>query len=212
MGLCSNFLHTSLCISVLLSKKKGTPKLSARSGFGGFEFGFYWLVLVFVDQSFSLWEILRDIFGLRGSGKFDSDVERSLRLTRARTRGALLLPDHVFEDPEEDPEEESEEDEPDEMDMDMDMEEDSEDEMDGLELISPYEVMGSPNPPPPKSDTSSDSEPEDDTAATVRTIRQVPLTGRRFPGSTYVRGGSSSIAPIAYHPEDLVPSTMSEEY
>ncbi|GJU05826.1 hypothetical protein Tco_1122256 [Tanacetum coccineum] len=98
------------------------------------------------------------------------------------------------------------------MDMDMDMEEDSEDKMDGPELIFSYEAMGSPNPPPPESDTSSDYEPEDDTAAIVGTIRQVPLTGRRFPGSTYVRGGSSSCAPISYHPEDLVPSTMSEEY
>nr|GFA27488.1 hypothetical protein [Tanacetum cinerariifolium] len=71
--------------------------------------------------------------------------------------------------------------------------------------------MGLPNPPPPESDTSSDFEPEDNTAATVGTIRQVSLTGRRFPGSTYVRSRSSSAAPIAYHPEDLIPSTMKRE-
>nr|GEU84571.1 hypothetical protein [Tanacetum cinerariifolium] len=55
----------------------------------------------------------------------------------------------------EDPEEE----EPEEMEMDMymDVEMDSKGEMDGLELILPFEAVGSPNPPPPMSDTSSDS-------------------------------------------------------
>nr|GEW41898.1 hypothetical protein [Tanacetum cinerariifolium] len=82
-----------------------------------------------------------------------------------------LHPDHVphfsngnpNEDPEEGQEEESEEEELEEIDI----EEDSKDEMDGPELIFPYEAMGLPNPPPIDSDTSSDSEPEDVTAATV---------------------------------------------
>ncbi|GJX61762.1 hypothetical protein Tco_0294662 [Tanacetum coccineum] len=127
---------------------------------------------------------------------------------------APLPPDHVFdfpngnpdEDSEEDPEEEPEEEEPEEMDMDMEV--DSDDEMNDPELIFPYEAMGSPYPPPPKSNTSSDSEPEDAPAATVGTITQLPTTGRIFSGSTYARCGSSSAVPITYHLKDLVPSTM----
>ncbi|GKD24994.1 hypothetical protein Tco_1231208, partial [Tanacetum coccineum] len=70
-------------------------------------------------------------------------------------------------------EEEPEEEEPEEeVDMDMDIEGDSDDEMDGLELIIPYEAMGSPYPQPPKLDTSSDSKPKDALAATVGTITQ----------------------------------------
>ncbi|GJZ44004.1 hypothetical protein Tco_0591259 [Tanacetum coccineum] len=106
------------------------------------------------------------------------------------------------EDPEEEPKEEEPKEEPEEMDMDM--EEDSKDEIDGPELIFPYEVVGSPNLPPSESDTSSDSEPEDDIAATVGTLTQVPLIGHKFPGSIHVKGGSSSTTPITYHPEDLM--------
>ena len=85
---------------------------------------------------------------------------------------------------------------------------DTDDEMDEPELIDPYEAPGSPFPPPPLSDTSSDSEPETEEVATVGTIRQVPLVRRRFPASVHERGGSSSSAPITYELEDLVPSFM----
>ncbi|GJR15247.1 hypothetical protein Tco_0797899 [Tanacetum coccineum] len=92
--------------------------------------------------------------------------------------------------------------------MDVDMKMDSNDEMDGPELIFPYEAMGLPNAPPPESDTSSDSESEVASVATVGTVTHMPSTGRRFPGSTYVVGGPSSAAAVAYHPEELVPSTL----
>ena len=84
---------------------------------------------------------------------------------------------------------------------------DTDDEMDEPELIYPYEAPGSPYPPPPLSDTSSDSEPETEEVATVGTIKQVPLVGRRLTGSIHERGGSSS-APVTYELEDLVPGTM----
>ncbi|GKC62163.1 hypothetical protein Tco_1089761 [Tanacetum coccineum] len=74
----------------------------------------------------------------------------------------------------------------------MDMEVDSDDEMNDHVLIFPYEEMGSPYLPPPESDTSSDSKSEAAIAGTVGTITQVPRTGCRFPGSTYVRGLSSN--------------------
>nr|GEW38542.1 hypothetical protein [Tanacetum cinerariifolium] len=161
-------------------------------------------------------ELEEDDYELRKMEK-GKHVEESRSATSPPTivMAHSLFPDHAAdilddleEDPEEDLEEELEEEELDEMEIDMDMEEDSEDEMDGLELIFLYEVVGSPNPPPPELDTSSDSEPEDDTAATVNTITHVPLIECRFSGSIYVRGGSSSASPVAYDLEDLVPSYM----
>ncbi|GJR83844.1 hypothetical protein Tco_0154629 [Tanacetum coccineum] len=88
------------------------------------------------------------------------------------------------EDPEKDPEEEPEE----AQEMDVDVEVVLNDEMNEPELIFPYEGVGSPDPPPLESDTSSDSEPEIATSATVGMVTQVPFTGRRFPG-IYARGG-----------------------
>ncbi|GJY70595.1 hypothetical protein Tco_0474298 [Tanacetum coccineum] len=84
-------------------------------------------------------------------------------LASAVPEPAPLLPDHVpnfpKEDPKEEPnegpeeeEEEFKEEEEDMIDMDLD------DEIDEAEVISPYKMMGSPKIPPPKPDTSSDSE------------------------------------------------------
>ncbi|GJT66483.1 hypothetical protein Tco_1017963 [Tanacetum coccineum] len=106
------------------------------------------------------------------------------------------------EDPEEDPKEEPEE-EPEEQEQE-EMEKD--DEMDDPELIFPYEASGSPCPPLLELDTPSNSEPKDETDATVGTIIQLSFTGRRFPNSIHVRGESSSAAPVAYDLEDLVQS------
>ncbi|GJY91335.1 hypothetical protein Tco_0506531 [Tanacetum coccineum] len=126
---------------------------------------------------------------------------------------APLSPSHIFEFPNgnSDEEEEPEEEELEEMDMDMDIEMDSDNEMNYLELIFLYEAVGSTNPLQPESDTSSDFKPEDDTATIVGTITQMPTTMRRFPGSTFVMGEPSFDAPVAYHPEDLVLSTMRRE-
>ncbi|GJS02657.1 hypothetical protein Tco_0319165 [Tanacetum coccineum] len=60
------------------------------------------------------------------------------------------------------------------------MEIDVNDEMNDPELIFTYEAPGSPCPPPPESDTSSDSKPKDDTATTVGTITQFPSTRRSY--------------------------------
>ncbi|GKD92603.1 hypothetical protein Tco_1372440, partial [Tanacetum coccineum] len=84
----------------------------------------------------------------------------------------------------------------------------SDDEMDGPELIVPYKAMGSPNAPPPKSDNSSGSEFEAAPATSVVTITKIPPTGRKFPGSTHIMGEPSSAAPVSYHPEELMPSTL----
>lgn len=83
----------------------------------------------------------------------------------------------------------------------------TDEEMDEPELIHPYEAPGSPYPPPPLSDTSSDSELETEEVATVGTIKQIPIVRRRFSSSIHERGGSSS-APVAYELEDLVPRAM----
>ncbi|GJV44076.1 hypothetical protein Tco_1428612 [Tanacetum coccineum] len=91
------------------------------------------------------------------------------------------------------------------------MEVDSDDEMDGPELIFPYEEMGLPNATPPDSDTSSNFESETAPAATICIVTQMPATRRRFPRSTYVMGGPSSATPVAYHPEELVSSTLNRE-
>nr|GEY39443.1 hypothetical protein [Tanacetum cinerariifolium] len=79
---------------------------------------------------------------------------------------------------EEEPEEESEE----AQKMDVDIEEDEDDDVEDLELIFPYEGMGSPNPPPHESDTSSDSEPNIATSATVGTALRCHLlsVGSRY--------------------------------
>ncbi|GJX56143.1 hypothetical protein Tco_0286040 [Tanacetum coccineum] len=81
------------------------------------------------------------------------------------------------EDLEEDPKEESEE----AQEMDVDVEVESDDKMNEPELIFPYEGVGSHNPPPPESDTSSNSEPKIATSATVDTVTQdlIPGTMRR---------------------------------
>ncbi|GJR06629.1 hypothetical protein Tco_0529613 [Tanacetum coccineum] len=116
----------------------------------------------------------------------------------------LPSPDHAAyileEDPEEEPEEEPKEQEQEKMEID--------DEMDDAELIFPYEAPDSPLPPPLKSDTLSNSQSKDETAATIGTITQLPSTGRRFPSSIHVRGGSSSATLVAYVLEDLMPSYM----
>ncbi|GJV23448.1 hypothetical protein Tco_1376143 [Tanacetum coccineum] len=80
--------------------------------------------------------------------------------------------------------------------------------MDSPELIFPYEVMGSPNAPPPESDTSSNSEFEAAHATSVVTITHIPPTGRKFPGSTHIVGKPSFAAHVSYHPEELVPKAL----
>lgn len=118
------------------------------------------------------------------------------------------LPNHLHPDLEDKDEEEPFEDEEEEIEEQMFQDVSSDEEMDEPELIHPYEAPGSPYPPPPLSDTSSDSEPETDEIATVGTITQVPLARRMFPRGIYERGGSSSSAPIIYEAEELVPSYM----
>nr|GEW66155.1 hypothetical protein [Tanacetum cinerariifolium] len=112
-------------------------------------------------------------------------------------------PDYAADILEEDPKEESEK-EPEEQELkEMEMD----DEMDDAELIFLYDAPGSPCPPASK----SEYEPKDETATTVGTITQLPSTGRRFPSSIHVRGGSSSTAPVAYDLEDLVSSYMRKD-
>nr|GFC66611.1 hypothetical protein [Tanacetum cinerariifolium] len=72
------------------------------------------------------------------------------------------------------------------------------DEMDGLEIIYPYEIKEGKLPPPPAdSDTSSDSEPEveakdkDGDEATVGTITRASYSVPPFSGTIYVGSGSS---------------------
>ncbi|GJU57424.1 hypothetical protein Tco_1235190 [Tanacetum coccineum] len=94
------------------------------------------------------------------------------------------------EEEEEDPEMEEEEDpETEEEEMEI------EDEMDDHEIINPYEIEEGKLPPPPaKSDTSSNIEPEgedENEAATVGTITRPPYHVQPFSGTTYVGSGSS---------------------
>ncbi|GKE63349.1 hypothetical protein Tco_1513716 [Tanacetum coccineum] len=114
---------------------------------------------------------------------------------------APLSPNHVFDFPEGNPDEDPKE-EP--IKEEHEEEEPKEDEP----KEEPEDAMGSPNAPLPESDTSSYSESETYPATTVGTITQMPPTRRRFPGSAHVVGGPSFDAPIAYHPEELVPSTL----
>ena len=125
------------------------------------------------------------------------------------------LPNHLHPNFDDEEEEEPFEDEEEEPFEDEEEEEeiilhnvDSDEEMDGPELIHPYEAPGSPYPPPPQPDTPSDSEPETEEIVTAGTVTQVPFVRRRFPGTMYERGGPSSSAPITHEPEDLVPSFM----
>nr|GEY61004.1 putative reverse transcriptase domain-containing protein [Tanacetum cinerariifolium] len=97
--------------------------------------------------------------------------------------------DEDEEDSEEDPEIEEEEGE--EMEI--------KDEMNDPEIINPYEIEEGELPPPPaKSDTSFDTEPEvkaeeedENEATTVGTITRAPYHVQPFSGTTYVGSGSS---------------------
>ena len=119
------------------------------------------------------------------------------------------LPNHIHPNIDEEDQDEEEEEpfEDDEDDILILQDVSSDEEMNEPELIYPYAAPGSPYPPS-SPDTPSDSEPKPEEVATVGTITQVPLTGRRFPRSIHERGGSSSAAPITYELEDLVPGTM----
>nr|GEU48901.1 hypothetical protein [Tanacetum cinerariifolium] len=79
---------------------------------------------------------------------------------------APAIPDFLEEDPEKEPEEgpkEEEEFKEKEKEIDINLD----DEINEAEVISPYEMMGSPKTPPHKPDTSSDSEGESSSAAYV---------------------------------------------
>nr|GFB49004.1 hypothetical protein [Tanacetum cinerariifolium] len=123
-------------------------------------------------------------------------------------------PDHVFKFlgenlEEEEKEEEPKEEEPEEVpDVEDDIELDPDDETDEPDAIFPFEMEGSPKPPPPVPYTLFDTESE---AANVGPITQVPFIESRFLGNIHKRSGSSSEAPIIYHPEEFVPATMKQE-
>nr|GEV59219.1 reverse transcriptase domain-containing protein [Tanacetum cinerariifolium] len=113
------------------------------------------------------------------------------RFARIRT-SCVRHTEWIEEEPEEDPEMEEEEEEGEKQEMDIKY------EMDDPEIIDPYEIEEGELPPPPAdSDTSSDSEPEvkaeyeDEDEATVGTITSAPYSVQPFPGTTYVRSGSS---------------------
>nr|GEZ68336.1 reverse transcriptase domain-containing protein [Tanacetum cinerariifolium]GEZ68339.1 reverse transcriptase domain-containing protein [Tanacetum cinerariifolium] len=122
--------------------------------------------------------------------------------------------DHVFKFPgenleEEEKEEEPKEKEPEEVpDVEDDIKLDPDDETDEPDAIFLFEMEGSPKPPPPVPYTLFDTESE---TATVGPITQVPFIESRFLDNIHERGGSSSEAPIIYHPEDLLPATMKQE-
>nr|GFA93042.1 hypothetical protein [Tanacetum cinerariifolium] len=88
------------------------------------------------------------------------------------------------------------------MDMDLD------DEIDEAEVISPYKIMGSPKTPPPNPDTSFDSKSKATTAPTSGPTFQLPPPIRRFSGSVYVRGDSSSASYVDGDNDSLTPSYM----
>nr|GFA97592.1 hypothetical protein [Tanacetum cinerariifolium] len=111
-----------------------------------------------------------------------------------------VQPERTLADLEEDPEEE----EPEEEDIDID----GNNEMDGPKLIHPDEVVEDALMPlDVEPDTSSDPKLEVE-AATVGTIRHVPLTRCMPFGNIHVRIGSSSTAPAGHNPEDLVSSSI----
>nr|GEZ24529.1 hypothetical protein [Tanacetum cinerariifolium] len=132
-----------------------------------------------------------------------------LEIAPAAPELAPQSPNHVFNFPNGNPEEEDgpKEDPKEESEKELEEQEPKEMEMDDAELIFLYDAPGSPCPPASK----SEYEPKDETAATVGTITQLPSTGRRFPSSIHVRGGSSSTALIAYDLEDLVSSYMRKD-
>nr|GEX14795.1 hypothetical protein [Tanacetum cinerariifolium] len=104
-----------------------------------------------------------------------------------------FAPDNVNGWIEEEEEEEYPEIEQEKEEMEID------DELDDPEVINPYEIEEGELPPPPaKSETSSNIEPEveadaeDETkAATVGTITRVPYQVYPFSSTTYVGSGSS---------------------
>nr|GEU94791.1 hypothetical protein [Tanacetum cinerariifolium] len=127
----------------------------------------------------------------------DEQVQPELVHTLHRFAPAVLdIPNNnngwIEEELEEDPEMKEEEEKEEEEEMDI------ADEMDGPEIIDPYEIEKGELPPPPAdSDTSSDSKPEveaedeDRDEATVGTITRAPYSVPPFSGTIYVGSGSS---------------------
>ncbi|GJW28029.1 hypothetical protein Tco_0044904 [Tanacetum coccineum] len=137
-------------------------------------------------------------------------------LAPALPNPTLFHPNHVPDFPEEDPEEKPEErpeEEEEELEKEEEVEEeemymDLDDEIDEVEVISPYEMMGSSKTPPTKLDTSSDSETEAATVPTTGLTFQLPPPIRRFFGSIYVRGESSSVSYVDDDGDILTPGYM----
>nr|GEZ52953.1 hypothetical protein [Tanacetum cinerariifolium] len=89
-----------------------------------------------------------------------------------------------------------------------------------VEPVQPEIALATPELAPPSPDhvfkfpaenleeEEKEEEPEEEEPEEVP---DVPFIESRFLGNIHERSGSSSEAPIIYHPEDFVPATMKQE-